>query len=66
MAKLLEREKRERNKRERRERRRFKMMMDEMLKWSIMLNSGGNFDTSLFSMGFQDFGGNQGIDLSQF
>lgn len=66
MAKMLEREKKERRKRERRERNRWKMMMDEMLKWSIMLNSGGNFDPSLFSMGFKDFGSNAGIDLSQF
>lgn len=58
MAKLLEREKRERQKRERRERRRWKMMMDEMLKWSIMLNSGGKWDANLFSMGFNQFGGN--------
>lgn len=66
MAKIIEREKKERDKREKRERRRWKMMMDEMLKWSIMLNSGGKFDASLFNMGYSNFAGNQGIDMSQF
>ena len=36
-----------------------------MLKWSIMLNSGGKFDPSLMSMG-QDFGSIPNLNFNQF